>query len=78
MTLAVLFEQTTYGDFISENDAPVILWNDGGPGASMLDAIFHHGPFIGNETAGTFQLNPFSWHKKYHMIYLDNPVGVGK
>lgn len=43
----------------------------------MLTLFNNYGPFNGNQTDGSFTLNPDSWHKKYHMIFLDNPVDVG-
>lgn len=43
----------------------------------MIFNLFNAGPFNGNQSAGSYTLNPFSWHRKYHMIHLDNPVDVG-
>ncbi|KAE9617956.1 putative carboxypeptidase C [Lupinus albus] len=62
---------------------PIVLWLNGGPGCSSLDAfIYEHGPFNFEKpnTKGTLpklQLNPYSWSKVSNIIYLDSPAGVG-
>lgn len=62
-----------------DNTSPVILWNDGGPGISAFFSVFgQNGPYIGSANGDNYTLNPHSWHKKYNMIYIDNPVEVGK
>mmetsp|Transcript_4889 Transcript_4889/g.14205 ORF Transcript_4889/g.14205 Transcript_4889/m.14205 type:complete len:484 (-) Transcript_4889:141-1592(-) len=57
--------------------APVLLWLQGGPGASSLFGMFTEvGPFsIG--PGGVVQPRAVAWNKHFHMLFLDNPVGVG-
>ena len=64
------------------SDAPVVMWLQGGPGSSSLFGLFEiHGPIGavfadgGNRTTGV--LNPHSWSRRAHMLYVDNPVGTG-
>jgi len=61
--------------------APVVIWLQGGPGgSSMFGLLKLHGPILsGTDDDGTFGVsdNPYSWHKKHNMIYIDNPVGAG-
>jgi len=61
--------------------APVVIWLQGGPGgSSMFGLLKLHGPILttqdenGNVAAAE---NPYSWHRKHNMIYIDNPVGAG-
>jgi serine carboxypeptidase-like clade I len=72
----------------SENDPrtdPVVVWLNGGPGCSSLDAfVYEHGPFLFSPVAAaglgrlpTLTLNPFSWSKAATMIYIDSPANVG-
>ena len=58
-------------------NAPVVLWLQGGPGASSLFGLFtENGPF---SVAKDMELQPrkYTWHLSHHMIYIDNPVGTG-
>ncbi len=57
-------------------DTPVVLWLNGGPGLSSLHGFFlENGPFkiVDNQLVK----NEFSWHRKAHMLYIDNPIGSG-
>uniref|UniRef100_A0A182XYY3 Carboxypeptidase n=1 Tax=Anopheles stephensi TaxID=30069 RepID=A0A182XYY3_ANOST len=57
--------------------APVVLWLQGGPGASSLYGLFtENGPF---SVQSNMKLKPrkYSWHLNHHLIYIDNPVGTG-
>eukprot|EP01018_Ginkgo_biloba_P004704 Gb_23232 [translate_table: standard] len=62
---------------------PLVLWLNGGPGCSSMDAfIYEHGPFNfkGADKPGSqpiLELNPFSWTKISNIIYLESPAGVG-
>lgn len=58
-------------------NAPVIVWLQGGPGASSLVGLFEeHGPFrVRSDLSVEKRL--YSWHENHHMIYVDNPVGSG-
>uniref|UniRef100_A0A146LL77 Carboxypeptidase n=1 Tax=Lygus hesperus TaxID=30085 RepID=A0A146LL77_LYGHE len=66
--------------FPAENtpeEAPVMLWLQGGPGGSSMYGLFlEHGPMRLTED---FQLEkrPTRWTQNIHMIYVDNPVGTG-
>lgn len=61
----------------SARDAPVMLWLQGGPGASSLYALFNeHGPFSVAKSHG-LKLRNHTWVATHSVIYLDNPVGTG-
>ncbi|KAK5644865.1 hypothetical protein RI129_006165 [Pyrocoelia pectoralis] len=58
-------------------NAPVLLWLQGGPGASSMTGLFgEHGPFIVNSSY-QIELREHRWTKKFSVIYIDNPVGTG-
>lgn len=60
-----------------DREAPVVLWLQGGPGASSLYGLFtENGPF---SVRSDLKLQPrkYSWHLNHHLIYIDNPVGTG-
>lgn len=58
-------------------DSPVLLWLQGGPGASSLFGLFsEHGP-IQVDDAGQLHPRNITWNSKYHMLYVDQPVGTG-
>ena len=66
--------------FPSQNgdlDSPVVVWLQGGPGASSLFGLFsEHGPVRVDETG---QIHPrnITWNSKYHLLFIDQPVGTG-
>lgn len=57
--------------------APVVLWLQGGPGASSMFALFvENGPFRIHKSM-KLSIRPYRWTKLANMIYIDNPVGTG-
>lgn len=59
------------------DEDPVVLWLNGGPGASSLTGLFEeNGPFIVNSD-DTISLREYSWHRNHSVIFVDQPVGVG-
>lgn len=57
-------------------DAPLLLWLQGGPGASSLFGLFEeNGPFFVRHDR--VKLRPFAWTKTHSVLYIDNPVGTG-
>lgn len=59
------------------NYAPVVLWLQGGPGASSLFGLFtENGPFE-FDNHGKLQLRNYTWSKTHNLIFIDNPVGTG-
>ncbi|XP_069684756.1 venom serine carboxypeptidase-like [Periplaneta americana] len=58
-------------------NAPVILWLEGGPGTSGLFTLFNEfGPYFIKDDL-SLRENPYSWHRNYSVIFVDNPVGTG-
>jgi len=60
---------------------PLVIWLNGGPGASSLAGLFlENGPFLLKNT-GTDQAeiaeNENGWNQKVHLMYWDQPVGTG-
>ncbi|XP_022205819.2 venom serine carboxypeptidase-like [Nilaparvata lugens] len=56
--------------------APVVLWLQGGPGASSLFGLFQEiGPFSARNKG--LKMREYYWSKSVHLLFLDNPVGAG-
>ncbi|GAB1860586.1 Carboxypeptidase [Camponotus japonicus] len=57
--------------------APVVLWLQGGPGATSMFGLFlENGPFIVTANK-TLEMRKYSWNLEHNVIYIDNPVGTG-
>lgn len=57
-------------------NASLLLWLQGGPGASSLIGLFNeNGPFMYTKTG--LQLRNISWTNDYNVLYIDQPVGTG-
>ncbi|XP_013195187.2 venom serine carboxypeptidase-like [Amyelois transitella] len=56
--------------------APVVLWLQGGPGATSLYGLFtENGPLrVRNKK---LERRKYNWALNHHLIYIDNPVGTG-
>ncbi|XP_046426243.1 venom serine carboxypeptidase [Neodiprion fabricii] len=62
---------------INPKSAPVVLWLQGGPGATSLFGLFtENGPFRVTSNK-TLELRKYSWTKAHSVLYIDNPVGTG-
>ncbi|VVC29667.1 Serine carboxypeptidase, serine active site,Serine carboxypeptidases, histidine active [Cinara cedri] len=59
------------------DDAPVLLWLQGGPGSTSLYGAFEeHGPFSITRDK-TVKMRADTWAFTHSMLYVDNPVGAG-
>uniref|UniRef100_G3NZR7 Probable serine carboxypeptidase CPVL n=1 Tax=Gasterosteus aculeatus aculeatus TaxID=481459 RepID=G3NZR7_GASAC len=61
----------------NKDKAPVLLWLQGGPGATSVFGLFvENGPYVvyKNMTVG---LRDYAWTSRYSVLYIDNPVGTG-
>ena len=64
-------------------DAPLLLWLNGGPGATSMFGLFlENGPLRVKRTgdgSDDFELYAAenSWADSYNLIFLDQPVGTG-
>ncbi|CAG7816367.1 unnamed protein product [Allacma fusca] len=60
-----------------KENAPVLLWLNGGPGTTSLVAFFNeHGPYYLDETM-KLRSRDVSWVSTHSIIYMDSPVGAG-
>jgi len=58
------------------DEAPVVLWLQGGPGSSSLYGLFaENGPYSIHRKK--LRLRTYSWTKEHSVLYIDNPVGTG-
>jgi len=62
-------------------DAPLLIWLNGGPGCSSMDGLFlENGPLrlVYENSEWTMKINPHSWHNApAWVLYIDQPVGTG-
>lgn len=69
-----------YWMFESRNNPstdPTVLWLNGGPGCSSMQAVlFENGP-SSMDTDGNLHRNPWSWNNRANVIYLDQPARAG-
>ncbi|KAG8227812.1 hypothetical protein J437_LFUL010970 [Ladona fulva] len=57
--------------------APVVLWLQGGPGATSLFGLFtENGPFFISKKL-YLKSRKYSWSNTHSVLYIDNPVGTG-
>jgi len=57
---------------------PFIVWLTGGPGcSSSLALLTENGPCTVNEDVKSTSLNAYSWTEAGHVLWLDQPAGVG-
>ncbi|KAI9147040.1 Carboxypeptidase Y [Paramyrothecium foliicola] len=67
--------------FESRNDpdnAPVLLWMSGGPGATGEFGLFlDSGPCRVNDDGNSTSRAEYSWNENSNVIYIDQPVGIG-
>ena len=50
---------------------PLVLWLNGGPGCSFLEALFSgNGPFRVDGSGDCLSRNEYSWNRVANMIYL--------
>lgn len=58
----------------------MILWLNGGPGASSVSTVFvQNGPLRVVKVNGKLKLQPhnYTWNEEFAVLYIDNPVGTG-
>ncbi|KAI1631479.1 carboxypeptidase S1 [Biscogniauxia mediterranea] len=71
---------TFFWYFKSKNnpqDAPLVIWMNGGPGASSMFGLFtENGPCAINEDMAP-ETNNWSWNTNYNLLYVDQPVQTG-
>lgn len=57
---------------------PIIIWMNGGPGASGLIGLFTEmGPCVLEANATKTSPNPWAWNNNASVVFLDQPAGVG-
>eukprot|EP01084_Bolivina_argentea_P279997 478752_1 len=62
----------------SKSSTPLLIWLNGGPGASSLTGLFaENGPFRIESNGHTLQYNKYTWSKYYNMLFVDNPINTG-
>lgn len=62
----------------SPDTDPVVLWFNGGPGASsLIGALAENGPFRVVRKGKSLIVNPHSWNTVANVLYLEAPAGVG-
>ncbi|XP_046409282.1 venom serine carboxypeptidase-like [Ischnura elegans] len=58
-------------------EAPLLLWLQGGPSVSSLFAVFtENGPYLIDPDNKTLSLNPYSWTTNHSVVFFNQPVGT--
>jgi len=77
-----MFEKRPSEEEVADDDddevIPFVVWLTGGPGcSSTLALLSENGPCSVNEDGTSTTVNPYSWTEKAHVLWLDQPAGVG-
>eukprot|EP00541_Cyclophora_tenuis_P000507 CAMPEP_0116568926 /NCGR_PEP_ID=MMETSP0397-20121206/15973_1 /TAXON_ID=216820 /ORGANISM="Cyclophora tenuis, Strain ECT3854" /LENGTH=532 /DNA_ID=CAMNT_0004096361 /DNA_START=33 /DNA_END=1631 /DNA_ORIENTATION=- len=73
-----MFEKRSSDVDVSDASIPFVVWLTGGPGcSSSLALLTENGPCKVNKDGKTTSLNPYSWTEAGHVLWLDQPAGVG-
>jgi len=63
---------------IADKNTPFVVWLTGGPGcSSSLALLKENGPCFVNEDGTGTVVNEFGWNNDAHVLWLDQPTGVG-
>ena len=63
---------------VTDGETPLILWLTGGPGcSSTLALLTENGPCSVTSDGKSTEINPHSWTEAAHVLWLDQPAGVG-
>ncbi|KAJ1847218.1 hypothetical protein LPJ73_004309 [Coemansia sp. RSA 2703] len=63
---------------VKRDDAPIILWMNGGPGCSSFTGLLMElGPCRVDKGGKTASPHKYGWNDKAHVIFLDQPLNVG-
>ncbi|RZF45367.1 hypothetical protein LSTR_LSTR002810 [Laodelphax striatellus] len=58
-------------------ESPLLVWLQGGPGASSMFAVFtENGPYVVDMAKQKISLRKSYWSQHFNVIYIDNPVGT--
>ena len=73
-----MFEKRNQDEDVALEDIPFVVWLTGGPGcSSTLALLTENGPCSVNSDGATTSPNPYSWTEAAHVLWLDQPAGVG-
>lgn len=73
-----MFEKRNASFEETDEEIPFVVWLTGGPGcSSTLALLTENGPCSVNEDGKSTSVNPFSWTEAAHVLWLDQPAGVG-
>ncbi len=60
-----------------DTNAPLLVWLQGGPGATSLFGLFTElGPIMVDKEKKLYPRD-ITWNSKYHLLFIDQPVGSG-
>ncbi|KAJ2390810.1 hypothetical protein GGI05_003121 [Coemansia sp. RSA 2603] len=63
---------------VKREDAPIILWLNGGPGCSSFTGLLMElGPCRVSPGGNGTDYNRYGWNDRAHVIFLDQPTNVG-
>jgi vitellogenic carboxypeptidase-like protein len=61
-----------------DSKAPLLMWMNGGPGATSLYGLFEElGPFSVDASGQNLIPRNTTWNNEFAMVFVDNPVGTG-
>jgi len=73
-----MFEKRNTELVESKEEIPFVVWLTGGPGwSSTLALLTENGPCSVNSDGESTKTNPYSWTEAAHVLWLDQPAGVG-